>query len=77
MQAKSQRDPASPETLRTIAEIDERIAVVRENLRGLVEQAAAYSGAADEELFSRRIADQEAQLERLTKQRDSLAPPKS
>ena len=55
-----------------IAEIGERIAVVKENLRGLVEQAAAYSGAADEELTSRRIAEQEAELERLTKQSDEL-----
>ena len=55
-----------------IAEIGERIAVVKENLRGLVEQADAYSGAADEELTSRRIAEQEAELERLTKQRDEL-----
>jgi hypothetical protein len=30
-------------------------------------QAAAYSGRADEELMSRRIAEQEAELERLTK----------
>jgi hypothetical protein len=56
-----------------IAEIDERIAAVRENLRELVEQAAAYSGAADEELISRRIAEQEAELELLTKQRDKLS----
>jgi hypothetical protein len=55
-----------------IADIGERIAAIRENLRGLVEQAAAYSGAADEELTSRRIAEQEAELERLTKQRDEL-----
>jgi len=55
-----------------IFEFDERMAAVRENLRGLVEQAAAYSGAADEELTSRRIAEQEAELERLTKQRDEL-----
>jgi hypothetical protein len=75
MQGKSRRDSAAPESLLNIAEIDERIAAARENLRGLVEQAAAYSGAADEELISRRIADQEAQLERLTKQRDSLSPP--
>lgn len=56
-----------------IAEIDERVATVRENLRGLVEQAAAYSGAADEELVSRRIAEQEVELDRLTKQRDELS----
>jgi len=57
----------------TVAEIDARIAVVRENLRELVEQAAAYSGAASEELMSRRIADQEAELERLKKQRAELS----
>jgi hypothetical protein len=60
----------------TIAEIDARIADVRENLRELVEQAAAYSGAADDALVSQRIADQEALLERLTEQRDRLAQAK-
>lgn len=57
----------------TIAELDEQIAILRENLRDLVEQAAAYSGGADEELASQRIADQQAQLDLLTKQRDELA----
>ena len=56
-----------------IAVIDAHIADIRENLRELVEQAAAYSGAADEERMSQRIADQEALLERLTKDRDTLA----
>jgi capsule polysaccharide export protein KpsE/RkpR len=56
-----------------IAELDARIAEIRENLRELVEQAAAYSGAADEELMSRRVADQEALFQRLTKQRDTPA----
>ncbi|MPZ39141.1 MAG: hypothetical protein GEU95_14000 [Rhizobiales bacterium] len=64
-----------PDIRLSIAEIDERIAAIRENLRVLVEQAAAYSGAADEELMSRRIAEQEAQLERLTKRRDELTRP--
>jgi hypothetical protein len=59
------------------SEIDERIAAVRENLRSLVEQAAAYSGAADDELTSRRIAAQEAQLEELIRQRDAQSQPKS
>jgi hypothetical protein len=57
----------------TIEEIDERIATVRENLRQLVEQAAAYSGAADEELASERISDQEAELDRLKQLRDATA----
>ena len=66
-----------PDIQLSIAELDDRIAIVRENLRELVEQAAAYSGAGDEELASRRIAEHEAELELLTKQRDELARPKS
>lgn len=55
-----------------LAEIEERITAARENLTELTEQAAAYSGAAVEELAAQRIADQEAQLELLTRQRDLL-----
>ena len=66
-----------PDISLTIAEIDERIAALRENLRELVEQAAAYSGAADEDLTSRRIAEQEADLQRLTKQRAELLQSKT
>jgi uncharacterized small protein (DUF1192 family) len=57
----------------SIAELDERIAIVRENIRQLVEQAAGYSGAEDEERNADRIAQQTAELDRLTKQRDALA----
>ena len=53
-----------------LAEIEERIAAVRENLTELTEQAAAYSGAAVEELAAKRIAEQEAQLDLLTRLRD-------
>ena len=62
-----------PESDASLAEIDAQIADVRENLRELVEQATADSGAADEELISQRISDQEALLARLTEQRDRLA----
>ena len=55
-----------------LAEIEQRIAAVRENIDELIEQAAAYSGAADEELAARRIAEQEALLELLTGRRDEL-----
>ena len=65
-----------PDIPLNLAEIEDRIAVIRENISELVEQAAAYSGAADEER-ARRIADQEAQLELLTRQRDELAQQKS
>src|SRR6202790_2488195 len=61
-----------PDNPLTLAEIDERIAAIRENLIELEEQAAAYSGAAVEELNAQRIADQEAQLELLLKQREEL-----
>lgn len=60
-----------------IAEIEDRIAVVRTNLRELVEQAAGYSGAADEDLTSQRIAQQEAELELLKQQHDELSRSKS
>ena len=46
----------------TLVEIDQRIADIRENLRELVEQAAAFSGA----------GDQQAQLDRLTKEREDI-----
>jgi len=45
--------------------IEGRIAIVRENLRDLVEQAAARSGAADEDRAAERIAGQQALLDRL------------
>jgi hypothetical protein len=60
---------ADPEAL---AEIDQRIAIIRDNLRELVEQAAAYSGAADESRTADRIADQEARLAELLKEREAL-----
>jgi hypothetical protein len=59
----------------SLAELDERLSVVRDNLRDLVEQAAAYSGGANEDLASERIADAEAKLAELTQQRDALLQP--
>lgn len=66
-----------PDPLTNIADIDERIAIVKENLRELVEQSASYSGAADEDLVSQRIADQEAELEQLKRRRDELTQTQS
>jgi predicted ATPase len=56
----------------TITELDERIAMVRENINELIEQAAAYSGAADENRTADRIADQEQELAKLIELRDAL-----
>jgi hypothetical protein len=56
-----------------IEELTARISAVQENLRQLAEQAAGFSGAADEDRTSRRIAEQEVELARLTKERDELS----
>jgi predicted RNA-binding protein len=55
-----------------LAEIEKRIQIVEDNLRELVEQAAAYSGAADEQRNADRIADQQAKLDALLKERAAL-----
>jgi hypothetical protein len=56
-----------------LAELDKRIAAVRENIRTLTEQAAAFSGASDEERVAERIAEQEALLAKLIKEREAAA----
>jgi predicted ATPase len=56
----------------TITELDERIAMIRQNINELVEQAAAYSGAEDENRTADRIAEQEQELAKLIELRDAL-----
>jgi hypothetical protein len=56
----------------SLDEIERRIAITRDNIRQLIEQAAADSGAGDEDRNANRIAQQNAELERLNKQRDAL-----
>jgi len=51
-------------------EIEDRIAVLRDNIRQLTEQAAASSGAADEERTSNRIAQQTEELDALLQERE-------
>jgi hypothetical protein len=62
--------PAPPPASAAAAELDNRIAIVRANLRELVDQAASSAGAANEELLSQRIAEQEERLRRLRQERD-------
>ncbi|MBY0382186.1 MAG: hypothetical protein K2W78_09750 [Xanthobacteraceae bacterium] len=54
-------------------ELEDRIAILRDNIRQLVEQAAGSSGAADEERNAERISEMSAELEDLIKARDSRA----
>ena len=60
------------QTRAALADIERRIQLVEDNLRQLVEQAAAYSGAADEERNADRIAEQQAKLDALLKEREAL-----
>jgi hypothetical protein len=50
------RRPSITDMLPNIVKISDRINVARANLRALVEQLAVYSGAADDDLISQRIA---------------------
>ena len=56
----------------SLKELEARIAIARDNIRQLIEQAAAVSGAEDEDRNADRIAQQNEELERLIKQRDAL-----
>lgn len=56
----------------SLGELEARIAAVRDNIRELVEQAAAFSGAEDEARNADRIEQQNQELDRLTKERDAL-----
>lgn len=59
-------------TAATLVELNERIAAIRENIRELTEQAAAFSGAEDEARTAERIAEQESLLASLLKERQLM-----
>ena len=59
----------------SLPEIEDRIAIIRDNIRQLIEIAAADSGAADEDRNADRIAQQNEELDKLVKQRDALKKP--
>jgi len=57
----------------TLPELDKQIAIARDNIRQITEQAAAQSGAADEDRNADRINEQQAELDRLLKLREEIA----
>jgi hypothetical protein len=57
----------------SLPELEDRIAILRDNIRQLIEQAAAASGGQDEERNADRIAQQTEELEALVKERDGRA----
>jgi len=62
----------SNDTSLSLEELDARIAIARDNIRQLIEQAAARSGADDEDRAADRIAQQNEELDRLLKLREAL-----
>ena len=55
----------------SLPQLNDRIAILRDNIRQLTEQAAGSSGAANEERTAERIAQQQEELDALIKERDS------
>jgi hypothetical protein len=52
------------------SELADRIAIIRDNIRQITEQAAAVSGAADEDRNADRLAAQNEELEELLKEQE-------
>jgi len=57
----------------SLAELDDRIAILRGNIRQLIEQAAGVSGGQNEERIADRIAQQTAELDKLVAEREALS----
>jgi hypothetical protein len=56
----------------TLQDLDDRIAILRTNIREVTEQATGSSGAADESRSADRIATFEEELAKLLKEREAL-----
>jgi uncharacterized small protein (DUF1192 family) len=61
----------SHESSLSLSELSDRIAILQDNIRQLVEQAAAASGEQNQERIADRINQQNDELERLLKERDA------
>jgi uncharacterized small protein (DUF1192 family) len=53
------------------AELADRIRILEDNIRQLIEQAAAASGERNESRIADRLSQQNEELERLTRERDA------
>ena len=61
----------SNESSLSLAELNDRIRILQDNIRQLVEQAAGASGEQNESRIADRIAQQNEDLDKLTKERDA------
>ena len=55
----------------SLAELNNRIAILQDNIRQLVEQAAGLSGERNEERIAARIDQQNEELDKLDQRRDT------
>jgi hypothetical protein len=55
----------------SLSELNDRIAILEGNIRQLIEQAAAASGEQSEARIADRISQQNEELDRLVKERES------
>jgi uncharacterized small protein (DUF1192 family) len=62
----------SNESSLSLPELNDRIAILQDNIRQLIEQAAGAAGERNEERIADRISQQNEELEKLTKERDAL-----
>ncbi len=62
----------SNETSFSLPELNDRIAILQDNIRQLIEQAAAASGETNQERIADRINQQNEELEKLTNAREAL-----
>ncbi|MGY3446194.1 MULTISPECIES: hypothetical protein [Bradyrhizobium] len=60
------------ETSLSLSEVNDRIAILRDNIRQLIEQAAGAAGAEVEERIAERLEQQNAELEKLLKAREVM-----
>jgi len=56
----------------SLSELDDRIAVLRGNIRQLIEQAAGAAGGQNEERTADRIAQQTEELDKLVAEREAI-----
>ena len=57
----------------SLPELHNRIRILEDNIRQLIEQAAAASGEQNEARIADRLSQQNEELERLTQERDARA----
>ena len=69
---RPQGKPMTNGSTLSLPELEDRIAILRDNIRQLTEQATGSSGAADEARNADRIMQQTEELQALLKQRDAL-----